>query len=249
MAKKDKLHALLAVEGDLKSQADRTMKETVATFKNKSDHFASKHSTYKPLIEGGMIFPPENKEMVTTVEEKILHTQKIITRALDATVQKEATNTEAFADLIIEDEVIAEKVPATALLHLEGKLKSIREVYLAIPTLPPGRAWTPDESAGKGIYQAEPDKRVRTEKKQWTEVVVPPTKEHPAQTRDRVKDEIIGEWTTIVRAGMWSPNRKSEALTRIDKLLSATKKARQRANDVEVRKVNIGNAMFKYING
>lgn len=246
---KDKLHALLAVEGDVKAAADQIMKETVGTFKNKPEHFLSKHSTYEVMEDGGRPLDPDGKEMVTTVDEKINYTQKSIIRALDATVQKEATNTKAKADLVVDGAVIAEGLPATALLHLEGKLKVIRSVYHSIPTLPPGKTWGRNEGDKPGVFQAEPESRVKTEKREWCEVVVPPTKEHPAQTRDRTKDEPIGKWTTIVRAGLWTPHKKSHALGRIDTLLRATKKARQRANDIEVEKVKIGKSLFDYING
>jgi hypothetical protein len=246
---KNKLHALLAVEGDVKSAADQIMKESVATFKNKENHFLSKHSTYVALEEDGRPLDPEAKEMVTTVDEKIDYTQKSIIRALDATVQKEATNTEAKADLVVDGDVLAEDVPATALLHLEGKLKAIRGVYQAIPTLPPGKLWEKDEADRPGVFRMKPVVRPKTQKKEWTEVVVPATKEHPAQTKERTKDVVIGEWTEIVRAGLWTSAKKSHALGRIDNLLRATKKARQRANDIEVKKVKIGKSLFDYING
>jgi hypothetical protein len=47
---------------------------------------------------------------------------------------------------------------------------------------------------------------------------------------------------------MITPARKSELLDRIDKLLRAVKKARQRANGTEVVKVNVGKSIMDFIN-
>lgn len=47
---------------------------------------------------------------------------------------------------------------------------------------------------------------------------------------------------------MMSVSEKSKILGRIDDLLLAVKKARQRANNVDVQKVNVGAKLLNYIN-
>ena len=248
MSQNDKLHALLAVEGDAKAQAEKFTGAVSDLFKSKVDNFVSKHSTFEVYEEGARPLDPEAKEMETTVDEVLESAQKSLIRAIDCTLQKEATNTEAKSDLVVGNKTLAKDVPATALLYLESRLKQIKLMYSEVPTLHPGREWNRDESDAFGVYRAAPEYRVRTEKVEFTEVVVPATKEHPAQTRDRVKDKQIGKRTTILRAGLWTKNHKEQVLERLNELIVATKKARQRANDTQVKKVFIGRDIFDYIN-
>jgi hypothetical protein len=75
------------------------------------------------------------------------------------------------------------------------------------------------------------------------------TEEHPAQLETWSEDIPIGKFTETLWSGMLSPAEKSAKLGRIDKLLRAVKKARQRANAVDVVDVTIGKELFNYIEG
>lgn len=246
MAKKDKLHALLAVEGDLKSNAEAILKESISTFKNKKDHFVYKHKSYTPTIDGGMEFPAEEKAMVTTVDDKLKYTQKSLVKAIDAIFQKESTNSVAKADLVVDGEVLAEGVPATALLNLESRLKSIRALYHSIPTLPPEHPWIVEDK-DRGVYKTDPDVKIKHEKQLDAKVLYPATEQHPAQVEKIHKDVPIGKWVTVTKSSLWTSQKKSDALEKIDNLIRSVKKARQRANDVEVEKVTIGKKLFDYV--
>ena len=74
------------------------------------------------------------------------------------------------------------------------------------------------------------------------------TKEHPAQVESITTDVAIGKITVNNWSGMLSPAQKSILLGKIDTLIRAVKKARQRANTTEVVKVNIGDKLFDFIN-
>ena len=47
---------------------------------------------------------------------------------------------------------------------------------------------------------------------------------------------------------MITPTRKAELIERVDNLLRAVKKARQRANSTEVKDIHIGKVLMGYIN-
>jgi len=83
--------------------------------------------------------PTEQKEMTTTVHDKLEYMFGSVAEWLDAVLQKERTNQEARADIILPDgSALATDIPATFLLGMESKLKELREVFLATPTLQPG---------------------------------------------------------------------------------------------------------------
>jgi len=71
----------------------------------------------------------------------------------------------------------------------------------------------------------------------------------PAQVDKIPETENIGKYEKTHWSGMVSPARKAELMSRIDKLIRAVKKARQKANATDQVKLKVGSAMFDYING
>lgn len=191
---------------------------------------------------------PDYKELDTTVDAKLAYQKEHIIRYLDAVLQKELTNTTAKADLVVDGKTITKDLPATFLLGLETKLKHIREVYAVIPTLQPGVKWEKDEDKGKGVYvTANPEETYQTEKIIEPVVLYEATKEHPAQVKEAAKTIKTGKYKREVWSGMLSPAEKSIILGKIDKLIRATKKARQRANATEVIKATVAKEIFSFI--
>jgi hypothetical protein len=171
---------------------------------------------------------------------------------IDIYLRKEEANQRAKADVMIGDEVLAKDVPATVLLGLETKLAALRAVYEAIPTLMPGPTWVRDTDAKlPGVWRSvHPDQRVKTRKTIEPVVLVAATREHPAQVEKVSVDKPIGKITIQTLSGMTTSAAKSETLGRLDRLIGAVKKARQRANGVEVNKaLRIGDALMGYVNG
>lgn len=242
-----KLHELLAVESDLKGAAEKIVAETINTFTKKEHHFVERFKSYQAKDEDGETFAPEKQEMVTTVPKKLEHTQEVVVKYLDAVAQKEATNTAAQALLEVDGVALIDTpLPATMLLALEGKLKQLREVYNSIPTLDPSETWHWDLSTQ--TYEAEPKQTYKTKKVMKNHVKAPATDKHPAQVEVYNEDVRVGTWTEKKWSGMVTPAEKAELLARVDKLMQAVKKARQRANDAETKNVSIGDALFNYIN-
>lgn len=245
-----KLHEVLAVESGLQTTAKKANEETVRTFGKKDEHFVETTREINHFAEeDAKLNTSETKAMVTTVADKLLYTAGPNIRAFDAYLQKEATNQKAAADLVVGDQTIAEGVPATVLLGLETKLTELRAVYDAIPTLAPGPTWNADPSArSTGVYKsAHPDVTFRTKKMIKPIVMAEATKEHPAQVQAIQEDVPIAKITTHHKSGMMTTADKSALLERVDRLLRAVKRARQRANNTEVEKRQIGKALFDYI--
>lgn len=250
---KGKLHQLLAVEPDIKGLEEKVRKEAIKTFKDKTSHFDGLVQEFKSNEENGTDVIDEQKHVVTTVSSKLKYTQKSIIKLLDFTYQKELANTNAKADLVIENKegdptIIAKDIPATVLLNFESRLKDIRSIYDAIPTCDPSKVWKENPSE-TDQYITDIEKKFRTRKTPKVIVKYEATKEHPAQTELINVDNIIGEIQITHKSGRMTPADKSKLLEKIDTLIQATKQARQRANDVEVDAVKIGKEIFNYIHG
>jgi hypothetical protein len=246
---KPKLHEILAVEGDLDATAKKMIDEAVTTFSKKPDHFQEALRELHMFDDGRQDEnTSESKAMVTTVGDKLAYVRRHIIKYYDTFAKKEATNQVAVADVVVDGTALLTGIPATLLLGLESKLKALRVMYEAIPTLQPGIDWEADSTRPDGVYRGKiPEERMRTEKVIQHKVLYEATKEHPAQIEKWSADVAIGRITVKHWSGMISPAQKSELLGRIDTLARAVKKARQRANSTEIVDMSIGSAVFDFI--
>lgn len=253
--KQSMLHEILAVEADAQGTATKILAETAHTFREKGQHFTALHRTLSLLTgdeatnEALEKAEEQHLAMVSTVHEKLAYTLAQVMPFYDVVLQKEATNQEAKADLVTSNgTVIGKDLPATFLLGMEAKLKALRTIYEAVPTLPPGIKWEKDESQGKGIYKmSSPEVRTKTAKTFQHKVLVAPTDKHPAQIEKWEETITIGTYTKDAWSSALTPTEKSDLLARIDDLIQSTKQARQRANSTPVRKINIGAALTKFL--
>lgn len=244
-----KLHEVIAVENELQAISQKMIDECKNTFNKKVSHFLEHNKNTVMFDESRQ---DENltefTAMVSDVDTRLKYTEKHVIKYFDLIARKEATNQNAKADIVIDDVILINDIPATLLLGLESRLKKVREIYEAIPTLQPGVDWKHDNKRGKGIYvTSKPVENMKTEKQVTHKVLYEATKEHPAQIEKWNTDIAIGRITTTVWSGMLSPADKSVLLERTDTLIRAVKKARQRANTEKVVNLNIGKVLFDYI--
>jgi hypothetical protein len=240
-----KLHELLAVEPDLRADAARVLKEAAALFRDAPERLFGTFRSYFPLKEGGDDFADESTEMTSTVSDELESVARAWGRYVDAALQKEATNQDAKASLSIGN--ISAVLPATALLNLEGRLQELKNVYAAIPTLDPVEAWSWDKD--QGCYVSAKRTSYKTAKVPRAFEASPATEQHPAQVETYTEDERVGHWESYKFSGMLTKEDKRLRLARIDMLLRAVKKARQRANDEEVAEVELAEQLVEFING
>lgn len=251
-----KLHELLAVEGDLEGTFKKILEETTTTFTKRADHFIGSIRHLEWFESDQPDHPKDHVKMETTVNDKLSYQEGHVVKYFDALLQKEATNQEAVADLVVNGVTVAKDLPATFLLGLESRLKKVREVYASIPTLAPHIKWEKDESKGKGVWsRVHPEETMKTEKVIKAQILYPhkfPKEGEkgeplPAQVDKISETRNVGKYVKNVWAGVLSPAEKSALLGRIDKLIQAVKKARQRANTTEVKKLTIGKELFDFI--
>lgn len=247
-----KLHELLAVEGNLENQAEKCRTELIGTtFANKRHHFTEKRVTFRSNTEGAAEITEEQSDIQTSVRAEIEWISAILAKAMDASHHIDLANTEARADVVTEDDekTILKNVPSTSLLQLETTLQKVRLLAAAIPTLDPAKGFTQDPQRDPGVFKAREVTKARTKKTPRVMEMSPATKEHPAQVQLLQEDLPVGsileqEWSSLI-----TPVTKSEILERVDILLRAIKKARARANDldVSVSENKIGKVLLDYI--
>ena len=245
-----KLHQLLAVEPDLDGAYKNVLQETQVVFEKKANLFFGSIKTLKMFDENDTTkYTDERHELTTTVPKRLDYQNDFIAKYLDALLQKEATNQYAVADLIIDGITLGTELPATFLLALEKRLVTIRAVYKTIPTLPQGVTWEVDTTVGTDIFKTvHPDVKFKTKKTFVHKVLYEATKEHPAQIEKWDETENVGEYSIDTWSGLISSAYKAEMLKRIDDLIIAVKKARQKANSCDVVKTTIGAKLMDYIN-
>lgn len=245
-----RLHELLAVDSNLRKQADATKADLINTFEKKKHHFTEKLVTFEPLEDGAPPVKEEVLDLQTTVGRELEWITEHVSKALDVSHQVAVANTQARADVVLENgTVLLKSVPATSLLELEKRVNEVRELVAAIPTLDPAKGYTPDTAKGTGIFAARGVTRTRTQKVQIPLELAKATDKHPAQVQLISKDVPIGTVTTLEWSGMLTVAEKGDMLDRVEMLARAVKKARSRANEteVDVTGLKIGTTLLKYV--
>jgi len=245
-----KLHELLAVDANLKGQAQKCRTELQSTLEKKRHLFAQKLVTFTPLAEGAPAETREQSDIQTTVKKEVEWLSNIIKKAVDASYAIDVANTTAKADVVLEDgTTLLKDVPATALLQLEKRVKEISEFIHTIPTLDPAKGFEQDMSREAGIYKAREVLKSSTQKVQEPLTLSPATKEHPAQVQLVTKDVKVGtiqelEWSSLI-----TPALKADLLERSEALFRAITQARSRANDIEVdaKTHKIGKKLLEFV--
>lgn len=247
-----KLHELLAVDANLSAQAAKLTNELKGTFEKKRHLFEEKRTTFQPKEDGSVAVTEQQSDLQTTVVDELSWISEHLAKAIDVSHQINLGNMAAQADVLLEDgSAILSGVPATTLLELEKSVKHIQDLISQVPTLDPAKGFRPDPDRGKGIYAAREVVKQRTKKVPKVIVKYDATKEHPAQTELISLDEPIGEIREQEWSALLTPADKAAMLARCEDLVRAIKKARSRANDLDVVQNGnkIGATLLRHILG
>lgn len=243
-----KLHEILAAEKTVMATTANLITETANKF-SKEHFFAGHTKTLKMINES-----PENqaielaardvKALPTTVYETLYYTLDYWARSEDLQACKNATNTKALADLEFRGKTLLTGLPVDELMGLEARLELLRNnVLLRMPTLDASKVWRQEPTDPPHVWTAGPDHTAKTEKQTYAVVMSPATDKHPAQVKEASKDAVVGTFSTVFKSGSATTLQKAEVLAVIDELIVEVKRARQRANSVDVVPVRVGQAI------
>ncbi len=247
MAKQTKLHELLAVRGELATQAAKVRGELASTIEKKRHLFTQKRVVFTPSEENAQPQTEEQSDIQSSVGKELDWISPFLSKAIDASYQVDEANTEARADIVLEDDSILLKgVPGTTLLELEKRVTEIHNLIDKIPTLDPAKGFKLDSQSG--YYQAREINKSRTKKIKDVLIKYAATKEHPAQTEVIDKDVVVGKITENEWSAMLTPAEKAEVLARVEMLSRAVRAARSRANDAIVNTdKKIGQTLLRFV--
>lgn len=246
-----KLHELLAVESALENQATKCRTDLTETFAKKRHLFEEKRGTFYPLAEGATPETESQSDIQTTVPSELKWIEGILQKSLDASFQVAVANTQARADIVLEDgSTLLTGVPATALLELEKRVAEVKLLVEAVPTLDPAKGFLSDPQRAPGVYAAREVTKKRTKKTKKLYIKYEATKEHPAQTDLVDEDVVVGTVKEQEWSGLTTPANKAELINRVEMLARAVRRARSRANDIEVdTNAKIGSTLLQYVFG
>lgn len=239
-----KLNQIIAVESGLKTKAERDLTELYKKVQ-KPALLTGISRTYVPKDDEGDRLPSESTLVQVKVDEVLTEVSNSLERLFDVTLTKEEANAQARADVKVDGKVILSSVPVTYLLFLEKKLVDLVTFVNKLPTLDPAFSWSKD--ANTGVYVNEATQTVRTKKVPRNHVKAEATDKHPAQVEVFFEDIIVGTWTKTDSSGAIPSTVKAELLSRVEKLQTAVKFAREEANSVEVQDAKAGAKVFKFL--
>jgi hypothetical protein len=243
-----KLHELLAAEKTPTGAWNTLLEGTLKKFKDPTHYFDGHSKSLKMIDETPANAAleqaaREEKPVTTTVFDTLDYALDIFGKAEDLQAQKNCTNAVAFGTIMWHGKALLPPMPIDELLGLEARLAKLRELFVAAPTLDASKHWQPAD--GRHVWELKfAEETTKTEKKSIPNIVVPATKEHPAQVQISQRDDVVGKYTTTRRSGSATALQKAEALKRIDELLIEVKQARVRANDAEVVKVSVAGVLL-----
>lgn len=244
-----KLHELLAVETDVTGQTKTCMADLKNTFASKAHHFTKRVITRKFKDENLADRVETNLSLQTTVGRELVWISQKMGTFLDIGHQVDVGNTQATASVVLDSgSVVLKDVPTTSLLRMAHRLVELQELITAIPTLDPAKNFSPDSNEGPDIYRAADAEKEHGEKV-FDYVVMVPADKFPAQVKELMKDKITSTTLTQEWSGLITVAQKGEMLDRVEDLKRAVKKARARANEVEldVKTHVIGNKVLDYV--
>jgi hypothetical protein len=239
-----KLSQVLAIEKTAKSRGETAFTKAHHTLEKK-EPLSGISRTYEPLNEDGETLPSESTKVQVKVEDQVKIVQAELSNLLDITAQKDYANCVASADIVVDGQVLAEKVPVTYLLVLEKKLVDLFTFVSKLPLLDPSVDWEYDPNSG--VYKSETLKTNRTKKVPRVLVKAPATDKHQADTEVWHEDIIVGTWNTIRFSGAETSDYVNGLKDKVEALQKAVKIAREEANTTDAPQQNVGSALMDFI--
>ena len=239
------LNQIIAIEKGVKNQATRVETDLYHSLEKKP-LFAGLSRVYTPKDEeDGDRLPPEAVSVQIKSGDVINELVASLTRLIDLIATKDVANTTARADVVVDGVVIDAGVPVTTLMFLEKETEKLAAFIGRLPVLDPATTWTYDSN--RGVYASQPVQTVRTKKVPKNHILAPATKEHPAQVQMFTEDVLVGTWEKVDFSGALPADTVAVISSRLDKLRTAVKFAREAANTIEVTDVHYGENILTYL--
>lgn len=200
---------------------------------------------YVASDEDGEHYPDEVSQVKNSIPKIFEMVMGLAGTYVDVAAARDYSNTSAFADVIVGDQVLLSKVPVTFLLTLDSMLTDLSTWVEGLPTLDSGEVWTwdPQDMVYKG-------REVTTQKvvnEKTPLVLYPATEKHPAQVQVMDRPRVVGHWTRVKFSGGIPVAEKRGIQERVELLQRAVRQAREEANMAEAAQPNVSGPILDYI--
>lgn len=244
------LHQIIAVQPKLETVLNNLLTENIKVFTNKSDFFRGTITTYEALgvdesgNENYRLPIDETKNITTNVPEQLSFLRKHIIDAIDNVCTKEATNCKTSTELTIGNKTF--NVTSPELLALDKKIKSLRNLILAIPTVDPAKIWEPSEDP-KYRLETDPIKQYTTANIRVVKSIPSGSDKHPPHIDINNETVKIGYKFTKYISGELTSQEKADVLTNLDIIEKAIAESLQKANSIEVEDRTYGKDIIDFL--
>jgi hypothetical protein len=241
------LHEVLAARASREEEARNAIRDTREVL-GAPHLFEAFLQTYRHLeddLAGQYREVPKEATMTTTVPQVLRQLREPVGKLIDLMYTVDKSNMDALAEIRL-DGISLPAMPSTQLLSLEKKIKELKDAFSTIPVHDPKLQWR-DDPQRENVVMTDPQLSFVTTKRVKYDVVVQPTKEHPAVVKERAEDPIVGERTKVFWSGKLAQKQKNLLLRRADDLIEAIHIALARANQVEAKDGKISKDIFDFL--
>jgi hypothetical protein len=244
-----KLNQIIAIEKGIGTKT-RKLITSIHHMLVKKDLFVGHSKNFTPIEDDpskptGEKLPQDNMRVKYKALDLIKDAKKSWTEFFNITFMRDYGNTSAAADVVVDDKVLLEKVPVSYLLFLEKQLDDVHTFMSKLPVLDSSEDWEFDPN--QDMFATKPTTSIKTKKVLRPFVLYEATTEHPAQVKEVSEDVMHGTWKTIKYSTALPAKTVNEIVERIEKLQQAIKFAREKANEKDVDKKEVGKQIFDYI--
>lgn len=242
-----KMNTLLASVDHKSSMASKLITDYILFFKGNQGSFKGSKKTFSP--RDGFADQPdkrENKQVVTTVNEKLDWFNSNIIPYLNELFSVESTNSIGAAKVELKvGNISFGHLTALELMRLKNFLTNqpLCKMYENIPVREDKEVWSKTndpEYQGREIYETKMVEGVTRTTTKRQEILLDPNLDKlkdPSRYTPQVttidKIEETGDYTAQIFSGEWSHRERAELLKRKSDLLGAVIKALKEVNDIE----------------
>lgn len=230
-----KLNQIIAVEKGIKAQVNRELTDIHHNLQ-KEPLLSGISRSYTVKVDGEEQLPNESTRVQVKAKEMVGKVNNLMADLFDITINKDLANTQAKADVVVDETLIASNVPVTTLLFLEKQLTDLHTFIKKLPIVSPSENWNYDSA--QDCWATDPVLSNRKEKRPRVIVKAKATDKHPEQVEVIQEDQWVGTWKTIKFSGSMKSSEVNQMLERCEKLRRAVKFAREEANSLEVQNTN-----------
>lgn len=239
-----KLNQVIAVEKTTKTRVQSAVDKLYHAL-DKSSLFEGFLKTYQSSREDEPAQPAQAQRVQFKVSDVVNEVRSQLDSLFAIVAQKDFANTAASADIVVDDVTLATGVPTTYLLFLEKQLTDLHTLVSKLPVLDPSADWKFDSV--KGYWKTDATETQRTRKVAKPIVLYPATTEHPAQTQLINEDIVVGSYSQTRLSGATTESDRAKLLARIDSVQKAVKFAREKANNTDAPKQEVGSKVLDFI--